>query len=91
MGKKIFVSYKHGDTNIAKIPGYYHSARGYVDYLIDKKLNDEIYKGEGNEDLSEFKDETIRTRLKEKIHDSSITIVLISPNMKEASTLEKDQ
>ncbi len=88
MGRKIFVSYKHNDKNIYKleeenykVDGEY-TARSYVDYLIDSFKGDEIYKGEGNEDLSKFKDDTIKNHLKEKIHDSSITLVLISPKMK---------
>ena len=95
MARKIFVSYKHGDKNVAPLPdyeidNYKYTARSYVDYLIKNLLDDEIYKGEGDEDLSEFKDETIENRLKNKIHDSSITLVLISPNMKELSK-ESDQ
>ena len=92
MSKKIFVSYKHNDENVAKLSeDHKNTARDYVDHLIDTQLDDEIYKGEGNEDLSEFKDATIRSRLKDKIHDSSITLVLISPNMKEPHTAEQDQ
>lgn len=88
MGKKIFVSYKHGDSHVY---GINRTARDYVDYLVKNLLEDEIYKGEGDEDLSEFKDETIQTHLKDKIHDSSITLVLVSPGMKEHGTREKDQ
>lgn len=91
MGRKVFVSYKHQDGNVQYLNNYGRTARSYVDYLIDNKLEDEIYKGEGNEDLSEFKDETIKNRLKDKIHDSSITLVLISPNMKEIQTVESEQ
>ena len=91
MGRKIFVSYKHKDSNVENLSGYGNTARAYVDNLIEKRLNDEIYKGEGDEDISQFKDETIKSRLKDKIHDSSITIVLISPGMKESNNKESDQ
>lgn len=92
MGRKIFISYKHGDRNIAFLPGYRSgTARDYVDYLVGEFQGEEIYKGEGDEDLSEFKNETIQTHLKKKIHDSSITLVLISPDMKDSYKPEKDQ
>ena len=95
MARKIFVSYKHSDSNVAYLPEYAdhrgQTARAYVDCLEKIFEGEQIYKGEGNEDLSEFKDETIKTHLKKKIHDSSVTIVLISPNMKEPSKDERDQ
>ncbi|NRD75588.1 TIR domain-containing protein [Shewanella sp. VB17] len=91
MGKKVFVSYKHRDNNVQHLPGYTQTARGYVDYLITNRLHDEVYKGEGDEDISQFKNETIKTRLKDKIHDSSVTLVLISPNMKETHIPESSQ
>ena len=90
MARKIFVSYKHGDANVAQFTGF-STARNYVEELIDLFEDDEIYKGEGNEDLSEFKDATIEDHLKDKIYDSSITLVLISPNMEEAYKKESDQ
>ena len=90
MARKIFVSYKHTDDSVQPINGE-TTARAYVDKLIELFENDEIYKGEGDEDLSEFKDETIESRLKDKIYDSSVTLVLISPKMKDSWQQESDQ
>ena len=90
MARKIFVSYKHADDSVHPINGE-TTARAYVDELIDLFEDDEIYKGEGDEDLSDFKDETIESHLKDKIYDSSLTLVLISPEMKDSEQKESDQ
>ena len=90
MARKIFTSYKHADDSVENLNDG-TTARAYVDELIELFEDDEIYKGEGDEDLSDFKDGTIETHLKDKIYDSSITLVLISPNMKDESEKESDQ
>lgn len=93
MGRKIFVSYKYADDDVQQL--YYASkttVRNYVDKLEEIIGANNIYKGEEDgEDMSSLADDTIWTNLKEKIFDSSITIVLISPKMKEFLKPEKLQ
>lgn len=95
MAKKIFVSYKHSDTGVQKLnPSSYEQARArdYVDHLEQLFSGDHIYKGErDDDDLGHFKDETIESHLRDKIFDSSITIVLISKNMRESWKDDSDQ
>lgn len=97
MGKKVFVSYKYGDENVAKLQDSYYEevnyrmiwnrrrtrARDYVDRLQEKIGKDHMNLGEKDgESLENFADSTIETSLKKKIRQSSITIVLISKGMK---------
>lgn len=65
----------------------------YVDYIKNKVLSgDDIYKGEkSDEDISDWDEDDIWEHLKDKIYDSTITIVLISPNMKEPGKWQKSQ
>ena len=103
MGRKVFVSYKYADTQVQDLNVYevstWHGrqkvqtkARHYV-YELAKILDNEdhIYKGEDDgESLAGFSDETIASKLRDKIYDTSITIVLVSKGMKTYEA-EKDQ
>lgn len=94
MGHKIFVSYKYKDEDVKNLNIYENStARNYVDKIEEKLGNtNHIYKGEkDDEDLSNLTDDVIWEKLKDKIFDSTLTIVLISPNMKENKKKERDQ
>ncbi|MBP2660743.1 MAG: hypothetical protein H6Q69_3775 [Firmicutes bacterium] len=97
MGNKIFISYKYWDFNVSSVPRFSDNkpkARDYVSWLEDKFKNrtEHYFKGESdNEDLSDRSDDYIWSKLKDKIYDSSITIVLISPGMKDPYKHEKSQ
>ena len=95
MGRKIFVSYKHEDDDVEPLSGTGRgtNVRDYVNKLEEKFAKDDnIFKGEkDDEDLSEFKDETIRSHLRDSIFDSTVTIVLISKNMQDEGEMERDQ
>lgn len=95
MGHKIFVSYKYGDGDVYNITEEKagSTVRDYVDKLEAKldKTN-HIYKGEkDDEDLSSLTDDTIWEKLKGRIYDSTLTIVFISPGMREDSKKDRDQ
>lgn len=97
MARKIFISYKYGDSQVQRLQNVgllnATTARHYVDALqalLD--ANDHINKGEDDgEDMSNFKNETIASNLRDKIWDSSTTIVLISKGMKDPLVAEDDQ
>lgn len=93
MANKIFVSYKYLDSLVQALPNESATtARHYLDE-IEKLLGvgDHIFKGENDdEDMGTLADSTIGSKLGDKIFDSSVTIVLVSKGMKNAS-LETDQ
>ena len=97
MGRKIFVSYKYWDSDVCVVPNItvgIPKVRDYVSWLEKKftERSDHIYKGEhDDEDLSLRSEDYIWESLKDKIYDSSITIVLISPNIKERYKCERSQ
>lgn len=102
MSRKVFVSYKYKDMSVKPLKPYslieyidpgFSLTRVYVDYLADIiELSDHIYKGEEtNNDLSGYSDEYIEGKLKERISDSSVTIVLISPKMRVENKKDRDQ
>lgn len=100
MGRKIFISYKYADSDVKQftnLNSWYRqedTVRSYVDLVETyfKNNSDHIYKGESDgEDLSQLSDSTIRDKLYDRIYDSTVTIVMLSPNMKEAYRQQKYQ
>ena len=95
MGHKVFVSYKYIDYDVKTMPNVTQPTWpcDYVDFIKNNVLaSDDIYKGENsNEDISLWSEDAIWDHLKDKIFDSSITIVLISPNMKEQGKSQRSQ
>ena len=95
LGRKVFISYKYKDSNVKMIPDVTQPTWpcDYVDYIKTKVLSsDDIYKGENSdEDISSWNEDAIWNHLKDKIYDSTITIVLISPNMKESGKRQRSQ
>lgn len=98
MGYKIFVSYKYHDDSVYPINNstlysFFNTStvRDYVNKLESYfDWTNNIYKGESdNEDLSYLTEDAIWERLKDRIYDSSVTIVMISPKMKELHRTEK--
>ena len=94
MGKKIFISYKYADGQVENLSLYENSmVRDYVtkfEEVLDP--SDNIYKGESDgDDLSNLSEDTIWEKLKDRIYDSSVTVIFISPGMKEAWKADKDQ
>ena len=103
MSYKIFVSYKYADKLVYQDTKIKHTnniwdayeeltPRHYLNALSDVLSDIAIEKWEPDgEDLSQFTNETIKSRLRDMIYDSSITLVLVSPGMRVAWQKEKDQ
>ena len=97
MGHKIFVSYKYSDSNVKQITNSWNhtdSVRTYVDKLEKyiSAVSEHIYKGETDgEDLSELSDDTIWEKLKDRIYDSTLTIVMISKGMRQTWLSDREQ
>lgn len=79
MARKTFISYK------------YSEAQDLRDAIIDALGKDATYyQGETSEspDLSDYTTETIREHLKDMIFGTSVTIVIISPNMTKSKWID---
>lgn len=95
MGRKIFVTYKYADGQVERLPehGIETTVRHYVDELQSKlEDGDHINKGEEDgTDLSAFSDEKIASVLRDKIYDSTVTLIMVSPGMNNPEKEERDQ
>lgn len=104
MGRKVFVTYKYSDAQVLDLDIYEQNwmgtrskiqttARHYVNELSEiLEDDDHIYKGEDDgESLAEFSDDHIASKLRDKIFDSTITIVFVSKGMKSLFEAENDQ
>lgn len=79
MAHKTFISYK------------YSEAQDLRDSIIEALGEDATYyKGETSEspDLTDTSTENIKTNLKDMMYDTSVTIVIISPNMKKSKWID---
>ncbi len=79
MAHKTFISYK------------YSEARELRDKIIEALGDDaNYYKGETSDspDLTDTSTENIKKNLKDMMYDTSVTIVIISPNMKKSEWID---
>lgn len=76
---KTFISYKHSESEKLR------------DRIIDALGDDATYyQGEtaDSPDLTDYKTETIKKYLTDMMYDTSVTIVIISPNMKQSKWID---
>lgn len=79
MAKKTFISYK------------YSEAQSLRDKILEAMGDDATYyTGETSEspDLTDTSTENIKNNLKDKMHGTSVTIVVISPNLKDSAWID---
>lgn len=79
MAHKTFISYKYSD------------AKGLRNRIIESLGSDAIYyRGEDgySDDLSSLKAETIKGRLKDMLFDTTVTIVIVSPEMLQSNWID---
>ena len=79
MARKTFISYKYSES------------RDLRDRILDALREDAIYyQGETSDspDMSDSKTETIKENLKNMIYGSSVTIVIVSPNMRKSKWID---
>lgn len=100
MTHKIFVSYKYGDNMVdQRLDRKYWAddateatGRGYANYFEELIGKEHVYKGESDEESLEGKtDEQIWEYLKPRVHDSSVTLIVISPGIKNTYESEESQ
>ena len=92
-GHNVFISYKYRDSDVRPINGRCVTARDYVDILQEKFKGSRVvydYSEKNGQDLSDLSEDMIRSKLADKIFYTSVTIVLVSPNMDDGRP-EKDQ
>ena len=78
MARKTFITYKYSDV----VEGNSNNLR---DKIINKLgVDSRFYRGENgySKDLTSYSADYIKAKLKDMIRDTSVTIVILSPNMK---------
>ncbi len=85
MAHKTFISYKY--TDVVENKGYYNLRDRIIRALGDDA---NYYKGENSAspNLNDLKTSTIRKKLSDMIYDTSVLIVILSPNMTQSEWME---
>lgn len=101
MAHKVFASYKFGDNQVYQegLNSKYWAegateatVRGYLNWIEEVVGEKNIYKGESDGESLEGKTlEQIWSYLKPRVYDSSVTLVVISPQMRDLYKEEEKQ